>query len=171
MWPPIDAPCTHCLRHGDPMHARKARESLTLRPGPVLHRRLHRQAINAQRRLDDLPEPRPQRLRASTNHTPDQERSYNRWKCRRISVGPSREAQQSPLGADTIDGNVGESQSALPDKLSDIHCGARLRGQGRVQHSGRQTVAGQQRELAEPLPLALERQAGTGSGRAGRGGA
>eukprot|EP01047_Picozoa_sp_COSAG01_P001108 COSAG01_NODE_23_length_37704_cov_30.005877_48_plen_106_part_00 len=21
--PPIDAPCTHCLRHGDPMHAQK----------------------------------------------------------------------------------------------------------------------------------------------------
>eukprot|EP01047_Picozoa_sp_COSAG01_P027981 COSAG01_NODE_1865_length_9036_cov_6.511022_10_plen_52_part_00 len=20
---PIDAPCTHCLRHGDPMHAQK----------------------------------------------------------------------------------------------------------------------------------------------------
>jgi hypothetical protein len=21
--PPIDAPCTHCLRHGDPMHAQE----------------------------------------------------------------------------------------------------------------------------------------------------
>jgi hypothetical protein len=36
--PPTDAPCTQCLRNGDPMHARKARKGLTLGGIAVAHR-------------------------------------------------------------------------------------------------------------------------------------
>jgi hypothetical protein len=68
--PPIDAPCTQCLRHGDPIHAHERRTSFSAAaPGTEYHTLPSPQctARQEEHRLSDIPssqaQARPGRLR------------------------------------------------------------------------------------------------------------